>query len=247
MIKFKKPNILIVDAVDINSRLLKRILKPLNVNIIQAISGEEVLLKIQGQDIALALIDISMPGMDGIELVNIIRKDKSSEIVPIIFITAQSEDEIDIKECYPPANGGGAGIVDFVFKPFNNFILLSKVKIFLELYRQKNQIQEQHLKLEQVVYEHKQAEETRRKTEEKFSDVIENIFKFVPQGLIVLTDKLNIFKKNKAVEDLVRHYAVKLNYSEEELMDILLEQVKTRLITGKKSEIRISGKKINEK
>ena len=88
----------------------------------------------------------------------------------------------------------------------------------------------------------KKAEETLRKTEEKFRNVIENIFKFVPEGLVVLTDKLNLFRRNKAFEDLVRQYAVKLNYSEEELADILIEQIKTRLVSGEKSEIKISRK-----
>jgi PAS domain S-box-containing protein len=92
------------------------------------------------------------------------------------------------------------------------------------------------------ITERKRAEEILRKTEGKFRNVIENIFKFVPEGLVVLTDKLNLFRRNKAFEDLVRQYAVKLNYSEEELADILIEQIKTRLVSGEKSEIRISRK-----
>ena len=92
------------------------------------------------------------------------------------------------------------------------------------------------------ITERKRAEETLRKTEEKFRNVIENIFKFVPEGLVVLTDKLNLFRRNKAFEDLVRQYAVKLNYSEEELADILIGQIKTRLVSGEKSEIRIHRK-----
>ncbi len=89
------------------------------------------------------------------------------------------------------------------------------------------------------ITEIKQAQETLRKTEERFRDVIENIFKFVPEGLLVLTDKLNVFRRNKALEDLVHQYAEKLNYSEEELADIINEQVKMRVVSGEKSDIRI--------
>jgi len=89
------------------------------------------------------------------------------------------------------------------------------------------------------ITEIKQAQETLRKTEERFKDVIENIFKFVPEGLLVLTDKLNVFRRNKALEDLVHQYAEKLNYSEEELADIINEQVKIRVASGEKADIRI--------
>ncbi|MDP3029375.1 MAG: PAS domain S-box protein [Deltaproteobacteria bacterium] len=89
------------------------------------------------------------------------------------------------------------------------------------------------------ITERKRAQETLRKTEEKFRNVIENIFKFVPEGLLVLTDKLNVFRRNKALEDLVHQYAGKLNYTEEELADIINEQVKMRIVSGEKSDIII--------
>lgn len=89
------------------------------------------------------------------------------------------------------------------------------------------------------ITEIRQAQEALRKTEDKFRNVIENIFKFVPEGLLVLTDKLNVFRRNKALEDLVHQYAEKLNYTEEELTDIITEQVKMRIISGEKSDIRI--------
>jgi PAS domain S-box-containing protein len=92
------------------------------------------------------------------------------------------------------------------------------------------------------ITEIKRAQETLRKTEEKFRNVIGNIFKFVPEGLLVLTDKLNVFRRNKALEDLIRQYAGKLNYTEEELADIINEQVKMRIVSGEKSDIIIPRK-----
>jgi len=81
-----KPNILVADDEVTNLHLLKTILKALDVNLIVAKSGLEALSKIQDQEIALALLDICMPGMDGVELVKIIQNDKSREKVPINFL-----------------------------------------------------------------------------------------------------------------------------------------------------------------
>ena len=72
--------------------------------------------------------------------------------------------------------------------------------------------------------------------------VIENIFKFVPEGLLVLTDKLNLFGENKAFRDIVEKYSTLLNYTEKELAEIIIEQVKDRIINEDKAEIRISKK-----
>ncbi len=91
----------------------------------------------------------------------------------------------------------------------------------------------------QLFLERKRAEEARRKTEEHFREVIEDIFKFVPEALLVFTDKLNLFKQNKAFRDMVQEYSGKLNYTEEELAETILKEVKNRIASGDRSEIRI--------
>lgn len=80
------------------------------------------------------------------------------------------------------------------------------------------------------------------KTQEQFSETIENIFRFVPEGLMVFTDKINLFKKNKAMEDVVQKYAPKLGYSKKELMNELIKKVKENIRTNGKSKIKISRK-----
>ena len=85
----------------------------------------------------------------------------------------------------------------------------------------------------------KKAEEAKRKTEENFRKVIENIFRFIPEGLLVFTDKLNLFRENKAFKDIINKYADKLNYTEQELTEIIIEQVKNRIINEDYAEIRI--------
>jgi len=90
------------------------------------------------------------------------------------------------------------------------------------------------------------ALEERRKTEEHFRKVIENIFKFVPEGLLVFTDKINLFKQNKAFQDIVKKYSSKLNYTERELAEIIIEQVKNRIINEDYADIRIPENKDRE-
>lgn len=111
-----KPNILIVDDIKANLFLIKEILKNLDVNLILAETGLEALSKIKDMEIALALLDISMPEMDGIELAEKIQNDNSREKVPIIFITAYQKEGIELEKCYK------AGAVDFIQKPITKNI-----------------------------------------------------------------------------------------------------------------------------
>jgi len=142
-----KPNVLIVDDAEASLYLLETILKELDVTLIKARSGLEALSKIEGQEIALILLDINMPEMNGIELAKIIQNDKSREKVSIIFITSHVKEDLELEKYYE------SGAVDFIFKPIVIIILLNKVKIFLELYRQKKQILNDYLELEEIKHE----------------------------------------------------------------------------------------------
>ncbi len=96
------------------------------------------------------------------------------------------------------------------------------------------------------ITERKQTEEVIRKAEDQHRQVIENILEFVPEGLLVFTDKLNLFKTNKTFREIVKKYSVKLNYQEDELSKIIIEQVKKGVTEGDYAEIRVSKRK-NEK
>jgi len=188
-----KPNILVVDDEVTNLHLLKTILKALDVNLIVAKSGLEALSKIQDQEIALALVDIRMPGMDGVELAMIIRNDKSRGKVPIIFITAHTKDELELEKCYE------SGIVDFILKPFRHKILLSKVKVFLELYRQKHDILEHHLELEKSTNELVQLNQTIKES----NDLNNSLLQTIPFGLDIVDEHGNILFLS---ENLEKHF-----------------------------------------
>ncbi len=92
------------------------------------------------------------------------------------------------------------------------------------------------------ITERKQADETLRKKDEHHKAVIENIFKFVPEGVLVLTESLNPLKQNKAFDDIVQKYAPLLGYSEGELADEIIEQLRSNILSGDTTEIRIPKK-----
>ena len=162
------PNILIVDDNTPNLLYLETILSDLNVNIIKSESGIEALSKIEGQEIAVAVIDIQMPNMNGFELAQLIKSQKRSQLVPIIFLTAYYNEKNQISKGYEK------GAVDFLIKPIEKTILLSKIKIFLELDRQKYQILNDKLKLEKAINELQLIKESLRKSEEKFRVLYNN-------------------------------------------------------------------------
>ena len=92
----QRPNILIVDDIDENLFHLETIIKKIEVNLIKAKSGIEALEKTKDVDLALAIIDVWMPEMNGYELAVKLNKNKTDNIVPIIFLTASMNNETEL-------------------------------------------------------------------------------------------------------------------------------------------------------
>lgn len=159
-----RPNILLVDDLRDNLVLLDHIIQPLEVNPILAMSGFEALEKIQGKELFLALIDVKMPHMDGIELVRRLRSDPTHSLTPVIFITAFADNEV-LRDCYK------AGAVDFISKPFQQYILLSKVKIFLELHNRKLELQSNQRRMQENALELETINKSLRKSQEDLAEL----------------------------------------------------------------------------
>jgi sigma-B regulation protein RsbU (phosphoserine phosphatase) len=141
-----RPKILIVDDKAQNLFALEKLLKQLEVEVIQTTSGAEALRLTLEQDFCLAIVDVQMPEMDGYELVELWRGNSGTACLPVIFVSAIYSDE------YHHRKGYDAGAVDFLSKPFTPEILLSKVKVFLDLYQQQ-------IKLQNLVKEVTQAKD----------------------------------------------------------------------------------------
>ena len=118
-------NILIVDDHPENLFLLETLLEEPSRNFIKAESGKEALRILLNHEVALIILDVQMPGMDGFETATLIRGTTQTKYIPIIFVTGISHDEVHIFKGYK------AGAVDYMSKPFEPDILKSKVKFFL--------------------------------------------------------------------------------------------------------------------
>jgi two-component system CheB/CheR fusion protein len=134
--KLDRPKILIVDDKPENLFALNKLLKSLDVDVLEALSGPEALGLVLEHDFCVAVVDIQMPGMDGYELVELLRSNEGTATLPVIFVSAIFSDE------YHHRKGYEAGAVDFMSKPFVPEILLSKLKIFVELYQQRRAVQQ---------------------------------------------------------------------------------------------------------
>jgi two-component system, sensor histidine kinase and response regulator len=124
-----KPKILLVDDRIENLIALETVLADMDVELVKATSGNEALKHTLHHDFALALIDIQMPGMDGYELASILREEEKTTNLPFIFISGVYTDNLNVFKGYEK------GAFSFITKPFQPEILINKVKLFVDHYR----------------------------------------------------------------------------------------------------------------
>jgi signal transduction histidine kinase len=132
----EKVDILVVDDRPEKILALQVALEPLGENIVAASSGREALRLILQRSFAVILLDINMPGLDGFETAELIRKYRVSQHTPIIFMTAAGDDML-LGKSY------ALGAVDYILTPPAPDVLRSKVRVFVELFRGAAQIQRQ--------------------------------------------------------------------------------------------------------
>jgi len=155
----QKVKILLVDDRHANLVSLEAILEALGQDLVKAKSGADALRHLLKDDFAVILMDVRMPGMDGLETASLIRERERSRHTPILFVTAHKDDEHLFR-------GYDAGAVDFLCKPINPEVLRSKVSVFVELSR-KSELLKQHMgilesrnaELEKLIHERQKADE----------------------------------------------------------------------------------------
>ncbi|NOR68971.1 MAG: response regulator [Methylomarinum sp.] len=137
--------ILVVDDIIDNQQLIKGIFRRIEVEIILASSGKEALDLVKKHSFAVILLDVHMPVLNGFEVAETLQNNKSTANIPIIFITAMERNEQNIYLGYQ------SGAVDYIFKPINAHVLISKVNVFLKLEKVTTELHEHQRLLEQKV------------------------------------------------------------------------------------------------
>jgi PAS domain S-box-containing protein len=172
--------LLVVDDDQHNLVALQAILEPLDQEVMLAETGTDALRLCLDHDFAAILLDVRMPIMDGFETAEMIRSRKHSRRTPILFLTAYRSDEQLFR-------GYDLGAVDFLFKPIVPEILLSKVKVFVELRRSEERLR-------------RQTEDLKR-TERKFRDMLEA----APDAMVITSEDGRIELANSRVDMLFQY------------------------------------------
>jgi PAS domain S-box-containing protein len=220
----EKTKILLVDDIEMNLILLEEMLEDLDLHIIKAQSGFEALELASQNKFAMVLLDVQMPDMDGFETAEKLYQIEGNEDLPIIFVTA-----VNIEEQYV-LKGYQFGAVDYIIKPFDPVLLISKVKMFCKLHEQNNLLDLKNQELLRIEKERSHykiyLEETLKTRTEKLLNLnktlkdevlqwkqkaqsnmgrysILNCFENSNLGMIVLTENGNWLEVNKRFCDLI--------------------------------------------
>ena len=137
------PKILIVDDTPANLFAMRKLLAQIDAELVTVTSGNEALALCLDQRFALILLDVNMPEMDGYEVAALLSNEPLNRDTPVIFVTAAFADDLN------QLKGYRSGAVDYIAKPVNDAILLSKVKVFLELETGRQQLAQALSTLEQ--------------------------------------------------------------------------------------------------
>ena len=187
-----RAKVLLVDDHPVNLMALVELLRRDDVELLCAESGADALELLLVHDVALALIDVQMPEMDGFELAELMRGVERAKYVPIIFVTA------GLRDAERRFRGYEAGAVDFLYKPIETDILKSKVNVFLAIDRQRRE-------LTRLLAERTEAERQARESEAQLQSLASRLERTVEERTEELVES----------QERLRALAVELNLAEQ--------------------------------
>jgi signal transduction histidine kinase len=151
-------NILLVDDEVRNLDVLESILSSPGYHLVRAQAAQEALMALIDGEFAVIVLDIQMPGTNGIELAHLIKQRKRTKYIPIIFLTAYFQEDKDIIQGYE------VGAVDYLTKPVDSKILKSKIAVFVELFKKNRELDVLNRALESEIARRENAEQALRQT-----------------------------------------------------------------------------------
>ena len=183
----EKINILIVDDRPENIIALEALLERDDVNLVSTTLPNEALRLAWEMDIAIALVDVQMPEMDGFELVEILKSNPRTKDILVIFVTAISTD------AKYAVKGLNAGAVDYLYKPLNPYVTSAKVDSFIQFVRNQRDIVRKNKELEayqKELIKAKDLAEQGKKIKENFLANMSHEIRTPINGIIGLTHLL---------------------------------------------------------
>ncbi len=183
----EKINLLIVDDRPENIVALEALLTRDDLNLITTTLPNEALRLCWEKDIAIAMVDVQMPGMDGFELVEILKSNPRTKDILIIFVTAIST------ETKYAVKGLNSGAVDYLYKPLDPFISSAKVDSFIQLVRYQREIKRKNQEMESYqkkLIEAKELAEQGKRIKENFLSNMSHEIRTPINGIIGIANLL---------------------------------------------------------
>jgi PAS domain S-box-containing protein len=234
-------NILLVDDEARNLDVLESILASPNHRLVRAQAAQEALMALIDGEFAAIVLDIQMPGTNGLELAHLIKQRKRTQHIPIIFLTAYFQEDKDVIQGYE------VGAVDYLTKPVDSKILKSKIAVFVELFQKNRELENevaQRLKAEEAlrlangeletrvqerIAAHtdlaKQKEAQTRLYDATLSSINDLAYTFDLEGNWIYANKPLLKIWGKSLEEITGKSSLELGYPPE-LAERLKQQVK---------------------